>query len=122
MKDVPDNVDALIVSGMSYFKLGNYQQALEAYNKALDLNPNFADGYINRSIVCTKLGNYEQVKNDIKTMFSMDIFKNDYISTFQTIQEILSEENSDKSMSFLKEIEELEKEIPNRFSKKETVQ
>ena len=55
-------------------------------------------------------------------MFSMDIFKNDYISTFQTIQEILSEENSDKSMSFLKEIEELEKEIPNRFSKKETVQ
>ena len=68
------------------------------------------------------MGNYEQVKNDIKTMFSMDIFKNDYISTFQTIQEILSEENSDKSMSFLKEIEELEKEIPNRFSKKETVQ
>ena len=106
---------------MTYFKKQDYEKSLDLYNKALNINPEYADAYINRSIVCASLGNYEQVTNDIKKMFSMDIFRNDYLSTFEQIKEILLEENSEKSLEFLKEINVLEKEIPDRFPKKTTV-
>ncbi|NEQ38648.1 MAG: tetratricopeptide repeat protein [Okeania sp. SIO3I5] len=50
--------------GLAYYKQGEYQQALAAYNQAIRLNPKFADAYYNRAIVYDDLGEYEKALAD----------------------------------------------------------
>ena len=58
--------------GITYFKLGQYQRAIDYYSKAIRLKPDFADVYRKRSIVYfTLCKNYEAV-NDLKTAQKFD--------------------------------------------------
>ncbi|WP_040255740.1 tetratricopeptide repeat protein [Rickettsia hoogstraalii] len=34
--------------GVRLYKIGKYEQALEAYNKAIELNPNDSETYVNK--------------------------------------------------------------------------
>ena len=43
---------------------GNYQQAINDYNKAIQLNPQLATAYNNRGLAYDNLGNYQQAIND----------------------------------------------------------
>ncbi|EAA25936.1 putative O-linked GlcNAc transferase [Rickettsia sibirica 246] len=40
-------------------KLEKYELALEAYNKAIEIDPNYSDAYFNKSKLFDELGNYE---------------------------------------------------------------
>jgi tetratricopeptide (TPR) repeat protein len=41
--------------GLAKYRLENYEEALEAFDKAIEINPTFADGLINKGVVFYKL-------------------------------------------------------------------
>ena len=41
--------------GISFGKAGNYEKAIEDYNKAIELDPNYAVAYNNREVARSKL-------------------------------------------------------------------
>ncbi len=61
-----------IQSALDYFNLGNYdydigncQQAVADYTKAIALNPNYAEGYNNRAYTNMRLRNYKDALPDL---------------------------------------------------------
>ena len=42
-----------------FYKNNQYEKAIIAYNKAIEINPNYADVYYNKGIVLKKLGQFE---------------------------------------------------------------
>ena len=50
--------------GLTLGKVGNHQEAINAYNKAIQLNPKDAEAYGNRGVAYSKLGNYQQAIKD----------------------------------------------------------
>lgn len=59
---VPDNFDALHLSGVVCQQQGNAQQAVERINQALELRPDSADALVNLSISLHALGRYPQAE------------------------------------------------------------
>lgn len=53
--------------GLMENKQGNFNAALQYYNKALDLNPKYAEAYLARSMVQYHFGNSAQATQDAKT-------------------------------------------------------
>ena len=43
--------------GFTYSKLGQYQRAIDDYNKAIRLKPDYVEAYMNRGAVYLKQGN-----------------------------------------------------------------
>ncbi len=52
--------------GGSLFKAGKYQDALSAYNSAIDIDPAHGPAYFNRSLVLNKLGDRDRALIDLK--------------------------------------------------------
>ena len=50
--------------GTAYFKLGQYQRAIEDYNKAITLKTDFADAYDNRGTAYDRLGQFQRAIED----------------------------------------------------------
>jgi len=50
--------------GNDYFKQGDYQKAIEQYDEAIRLNPQYAKAYYNRGIAYYYLSQYEQAIQD----------------------------------------------------------
>jgi hypothetical protein len=50
--------------GIAYKNLGNYRQAIEDYDRAIEINPGFAEGYSNRGNAYNEFGNYRQAIED----------------------------------------------------------
>jgi tetratricopeptide (TPR) repeat protein len=50
--------------GIAYSKKGQYEKAIEQYNKALEVNPNCALAYYNRSVAYTGMGEYDRAVSD----------------------------------------------------------
>ncbi|MBR4153482.1 MAG: tetratricopeptide repeat protein [Selenomonadaceae bacterium] len=51
-------VKSLKKRGDTYYKQGKYEQAIQEYDKAIELNPNYINAYINRSFAYGELGEY----------------------------------------------------------------
>ena len=51
---------------------GKNQEALEAFTKAIELNPKYAEAYNNRGIAHLKLGNYQQAIRDYDKAIKLD--------------------------------------------------
>jgi tetratricopeptide (TPR) repeat protein len=51
---------------------GKNQEALEAFTKAIELNPKYAEAYNNRVIAYLKLGNYQQAIRDYDKAIKLD--------------------------------------------------
>jgi tetratricopeptide (TPR) repeat protein len=58
--------------GTMYSKKGNYQEAIKAYDKAIEVNPSYAIAYYNRSVAYTKTGQYERAINDCNKVLQLD--------------------------------------------------
>jgi len=58
--------------GINNAKQGNYQQAIKDYDKAIELDPKYAQIYLNRAAVYGKLGNYTQVIKDSTKVIELD--------------------------------------------------
>src|SRR4030042_768531 len=50
--------------GIEYYKTGQYDNALSDYNKALEINPNYAEAYYNRGTTYGKKGQYDNAISD----------------------------------------------------------
>lgn len=50
--------------GANFGKSGMYKEALDAFNKAIELYPQFAEAYGGRGMAYSELGNYQQAIND----------------------------------------------------------
>jgi len=59
------NATEWVQRGLSLVKSGNYNEAMEAYTKAIELDPKLVKAYIFRCIVYDKLGNYRQAINGL---------------------------------------------------------
>ena len=61
--------------GIAYIKLGQYQRAIEDYNAAIRLKPDYAEAYNSRGIAYLKQGNKEMGCRDAQKACSMGICK-----------------------------------------------
>jgi len=52
--------------GVAYAKLGNYQQAIQDYNKAVQINPRLIDVYIGRGVAYLMQGNKKSGCRDVQ--------------------------------------------------------
>ncbi|WP_416670921.1 tetratricopeptide repeat protein [Egbenema bharatensis] len=55
---------AFYQQGMAKVREGNWEQAIEQFDQALDANPNFAEAYYQRGLAQFKLGNGQAAVND----------------------------------------------------------
>ena len=55
--------------GSVYSRQGNFNEGLKHYNKAIELNPLFADTYLNRAILYTLTEKHEQATPDYDKYF-----------------------------------------------------
>ena len=60
----PDDAAAYNNRGISYDNLGQYQRAIEDYDKSIQLDPDDADNYINRGSAYSQLGQHQNSIND----------------------------------------------------------
>jgi tetratricopeptide (TPR) repeat protein len=59
--------------GGAYVKLGNHKRAIEDYDKAIELNAEFALAYYNRGIAYSAFGNHNQAIKDWKIAASLGL-------------------------------------------------
>lgn len=70
LEQYTDNINKLSATdwkekGYAFFNEKKYDKALEAYNKAIELNPKYAVAYSNRGIVYDELGKYQEAITDL---------------------------------------------------------
>jgi len=53
--------------GNAYICLGNYQQAIDDYGRAIEQKPDYAASYYNRAVAYSKMGNGKLAILDLKT-------------------------------------------------------
>jgi len=58
--------------GLNFHKSGNYKEAINAYTKAIELNPQGANAYGARGVAYDGLGNYQQAINDLNKAIQLD--------------------------------------------------
>jgi tetratricopeptide (TPR) repeat protein len=58
--------------GLASIHSGEYQQAINDFNKAIEIYPHFAAAYINRGGAHYKLGNHQQAINDFNKAIEID--------------------------------------------------
>ncbi len=80
VKSSPDSPKAHYALGDIYYKEGNYDQALEEFKKALELNQNFAEIYNNVGLIYEQKGLYNEALREYEKALKMScIFDNTYI-------------------------------------------
>jgi Flp pilus assembly protein TadD len=50
--------------GVKFYGSGNFKEAINAYNRAIELNPQYAEANIGRGLAYEDLGNFQQAIND----------------------------------------------------------
>lgn len=58
--------------GNDFYTQGQYPEALTEYNKAIQDEPNYAQGYKNRADVYAKLNQIPEAKNDLDKVIELD--------------------------------------------------
>jgi protein O-mannosyl-transferase len=58
--------------GAAYAKLGNYSRAIEDYDRAIEINPQYSEAYNNRGVAYGKLGNYRRAIEDYDRAIEID--------------------------------------------------
>ena len=57
--------------GLAYGEKGDYERAIEALTKAIELNPNYAIAYYNRGLACGEKGDYERAIKNYSTAIDL---------------------------------------------------
>jgi len=77
----PNDADAYNEKGIFYANVGEYQSAIEDFNKAIRLTPNHVHALNNRGLAYAKLGKYQLAIEDINNVIRMEPdFTNAYIN------------------------------------------
>jgi tetratricopeptide (TPR) repeat protein len=57
--------------GVAYASLGNYRQAIEDFNRVIEIKPDYAETYLNRGLAYDDLGNYRQAIEDFNRVIEI---------------------------------------------------
>jgi len=71
-KRSPRSKIARLDLGLTYAAQGRYQEAIEQYNEAIEIDDEYAKAFNNRGAAYEKLGNYDQAKADYKMAAKLD--------------------------------------------------
>lgn len=77
---------------------GQLEEALENFNKAVELNPHYAVAFFNRATIKADLGDFEGAKKDFHLAKSIELEFNDKPVT--TLRNILMDEISNDYINF----------------------
>jgi len=61
------------IRGANYAHNGKIEEALESFNKAIELNPLYALAFFNRATIKTDLGDFEGARKDFHLAKSIDV-------------------------------------------------
>jgi len=64
--------DKLYNQGTELLKKGQYDQAIANFDKAIEINPRYAEAYNNRGIAYTKKGQYDKAISDYNKAIELD--------------------------------------------------
>lgn len=74
------HIKALMTEGNEYVEIGcdylnknNFNTAIEYFNKAIEINPNYKYGYFNRATAYAKLEDYQNAINDYNKVIDLDV-------------------------------------------------
>lgn len=71
IKQSPDNAVAHNLMGKNHFMLGNYELAIEFFNKAIDLNANFYNAFVNRATTFYRHNKLPEAMRDVNSAYLM---------------------------------------------------
>lgn len=72
LKVFPENPRAISKRGEVYFQSGDFNRAMEHFNKALEINPLYSTGYYDRGITFLMQGNYQQAISDFNRSIELN--------------------------------------------------
>ena len=58
--------------GNDFYRLGQYEKAVDYYAKALELNPSLTESYFNRALAYARLGDYDSALADASHVINLD--------------------------------------------------
>ena len=96
----PNNSSAYNNRGSVKTKLGNYDLAIEDYNKAIELNPNCAQAYLNMVLPKQLLANNTKNKKERNKL--IEEAYNDFIKGYDLADDKLKDEYKQKAIYFAK--------------------
>ena len=59
--------------GNAYYEKSDFDKAIESYNMAIVLNPNFSEAYFNRGLMYYRLTEYEKAIADLETYLELEV-------------------------------------------------
>ncbi len=60
------DADAGYNKGIALYKLGKYQEAITSYDKAIEIDPNYAKAWHNKGLALKKQGNHIEAEQCFK--------------------------------------------------------
>ena len=102
--------------GVAKAQLKEYSEAIADYDKAIELDPNFAEAYYARGLTYRELGKEEEAKKDFKKAQELDptlIFQEETKKAKKEVREEVKEEiketaaETQKTQDFQKILEDL---------------
>jgi serine/threonine protein kinase len=113
----PNDAIAYNERGYRRYKKGEYFGALTDFNKAIQINPNLADAYLNRRLVNEVLGNEQLSEKDLLKAIAVDP-DNPRISSFARVnKDLLKDINSDINTTLETDLFKLPENKDSRISK-----
>ena len=103
-----------IILGASHAKIGNLDKAIQSYQHALSLNPNYAEGYNNLGVVLKDKGNINKAIEAYQKALSL---KPDYPEAYSNMGNVLKDKDKiDEAIKAYKKALSLKPNYPEAYS------
>ena len=100
-KHFEENVDFLHIYGFVFFNLNNYEMAIDQWEKAIKIDPNFVDGLNNLGNALSRIGKFDEAINYLNKALNL---RPDFFETYYTLSEIFYQKGIyDKSLKNINE-------------------
>ncbi|MFM7438901.1 MAG: protein kinase domain-containing protein [Snowella sp.] len=113
----PDDAIAYNERGYRRYKRGEYFGALTDFNKAIQINPNLADAYLNRRLVNEVLGNEKLSERDLLKAITIEPDNPRVSSFYRANQDLLKDINTNTKSTLETELFKLPENKDNQISK-----